>query len=200
MLARMGATFDLEPQAPCSREIRILKDLHVAQPKADQGSHPIAQPRPDPRDISVLKRQTKVLLTLVEPQSAELDTEIATLIEAQQSTARSCDILRFLPGVGAVTAAAMLAMMPEIGTLDRKQVASLAGLAPITRQSGQWQAKAFIGSGRKPLRAALHLPAWVAMRCNPDLKAKYTHLRTAGKPAKAAIVACIGKTVSQTVF
>ena len=94
----------------------------------------------------------------------------------------------------------MLTLMPEIGTLDRKQVASLAGLAPITRQPGQWMGKAFIGSGRKPLRDALYMPALVAIRCNPDLKAKYERLRTAGKPAKVAIVACIGKTVSQTVF
>ena len=94
-----------------------------------------------------------------------------------------------MPGVGAVTAAAMRTLMPEIGRLDRKQVASLAGLAPITRQSGKCIGKAFIGSGRKPLRDALHLPALVAIRGNPDLTAKYTRLRTAGKPAKVAIVA-----------
>ena len=103
--------------------------------------------------------------------------------------------MRSLPGVGAVTAAAMLSLMPEIGTLDRKQLASLAGLAPITRQSGQWQGKAFIGSGRKPLRDALYRPALVAMRCNPDLKTKYAHLRTAEKPAKVAIVAVMRKRI-----
>ena len=188
MLARMGAAFDLEPQAPCSKEIRILKDLHVARagPIKDRTR---LRNRAQTQDISVLKRQTKTRLTLVERQIAELDTEIATLIDAQESTARRCDILRSMPGVGAVTAAAMLTLMPEIGTLDRKQVASLAGLAPITRQSGQWQGKAFIGSGRKPLRDALYMPALVAIRCNPDLKTKYERLRTAGKPAKVAIVA-----------
>lgn len=77
----------------------------------------------------------------------------------------------------------------DFAALDRKQMASLAGLAPITRQSGKWQGKAFIRSGRKPLRDALYMPARVAIRCNPDLKAKYTRLRTAGKPAKVAIVA-----------
>ena len=89
----------------------------------------------------------------------------------------------------------MLTLMPEIGTLDRKQVASLAGLAPITRQSGQWQGKAFIGGGRKPLRDALYMPALIAMRFNPDLKAKYEHLRSAGKPAKVAIVAVMRKLI-----
>ena len=129
-----------------------------------------------------------MLLILVERQISELETEIATRIEAQDNTARSCDILRSMPGVGVVSAAAMLTLMPKIGTLVRKQVAGLAGLAPFTRQSGQWQGKAFIGSGRKPLRDALYMPALVAMRCNPDLKAKYQRLHTAGKPAKAAIM------------
>ena len=67
-------------------------------------------------------------------------------------------------------------------------MASLAGLAPITRQSGQWQGRSFIGSGRKPFRDALYMPVLVAMRCNPNRKEKYTRLRTAGKPAKFAIV------------
>lgn len=100
-----------------------------------------------------------------------------------------------MPGIGAVTAAAMLTLLPEIGTLQRKQVASLTGLAPITRQSGQWQGKSFIGGGRKPLRDALYMPALVAMRFNPDLKAKYDALRTVGKPAKVAIVVGMRKLI-----
>ncbi len=188
MLARMGAAFNLEPQAPCSKEIRALRDLRVARAGLIKDRTRLRN-RAQTQDISVLKRQTKTRLTLVERQIAELNTEIATLIDAQESTARRCDILRSLPGAGAVTAAAMLTLMPEIGTLDRKQVASLTGLAPITRQSGQWQGKAIIGGGCKPLRDALYMPALVAIRCNPDLKTKYERLRTAGKPAKVAIVA-----------
>jgi len=71
----------------------------------------------------------------------------------------------------------------------------LAGLAPITRQSGQWQGKAFIGGGRKPLRDALYMPALVAMRLNPDLKAKHEHLRAEGKPAKVANVNLMRKLI-----
>jgi transposase len=147
------------------------------------------------QDIAVLKRQTKARLAQVERQIAELDAEIAALIDACQATARSRDILCSMPGIGAVTAAALLTLLPEVGTLERKQVASLAGLAPITRQSGQWQGRSFIGGGRKPLRDALYMPALVAMRHNPDLKAKYDALRAVGKPAKAAIVAVMRKLV-----
>jgi transposase len=149
--------------------MRDLRDWHVARAGLIKDQTRLRN-RAQTQNISVLKRQTKVRLTLVERQIAELDVEIATLIAAQENTARTCDILRSIPGVGAVSAAAILTLMPELGTLDRKQVASLAGLAPITRQSGQWQGKSFIGSGRKPLRDALYMPALVALRCNPDLK------------------------------
>jgi transposase len=108
-------------------------------------------------------------------------------LAAQESPARRCEILRSKPGAGVVSAAAIQAPMPENGTLDRKQGASLAGIAPITRQSGQWRAKACITGGRKPLRDALYMPTLDAMRFNPDLKAKYHALRRAGKPAKVAI-------------
>lgn len=194
MLAHMGAAFDLAPQAPRSREARVLRDLHVARTGWIRDRTRLRN-RARTHDIAVLKRQTKARLAQVERQIAELDTEITTLIEAGETTARSRDILCSMPGIGAVTAAAMLTLMPEIGTLERKQVASLAGLAPITRQSGQWQGKAFIGGGRKPLRDTLYMPALVAMRFNPDLKAKYEDLRAAGKPAKVAIVAVMRKLI-----
>lgn len=101
-----------------------------------------------------------------------LDTEIAALIARYEPTARNSDILRSIPGSGKITVAAVLNFMPEIDGLERKQVACLAELAPITGQSGQWQAKVFILGGRKPLRDTLYMPALVAMRFNLDLKAK----------------------------
>jgi transposase len=194
MLARMGAAFDLKPQAPCSKETLVLKDLHVARAVLIKDRTRLRN-RAQTQDIALLKRQTKARLAQVERQIAELDAEIAALIEAHEATARNRDILCSMPGIGAVTAAAMLTLLPEIGRLHRKQVASLTGLAPITRQSGQWQGKSFIGGGRKPLRDALYMPALVAMRFNPDLKVKYEGLRAAGKPAKVAIVAIMRKLI-----
>lgn len=194
MLAKIGAAFGLEPQAPCSKEILILRDLHVARAGLIKDRTRLRN-RAQIQDIALLKRQIKARLTQVERQVAELDAEIAALIEAHEATARNRDILCSMPGIGAVTAAAMLTLLPEIGTLQRKQVASLAGLAPITRQSGQWQGKSFTGGGRKPLRDALYMPALVAMRHNPDLKTKYEALCAAGKPAKVAIVAIMRKLI-----
>ena len=194
MLARMGVAFELVPQAQSSRESRVLRDLHVAKTGLIKDRTRLRN-RAQTQDIAILKRQTKARLAQTDRQIAELDAEIVELISARETTARSRDILCSMPGIGAVTAAAMLTLLPEIGTLERKQVASLTGLAPITRQSGQWQGKSFIGGGRKPLRDALYMPALVAMRFNPDLKAKYEDLRAAGKPARVAIVAVMRKLI-----
>jgi len=91
-------------------------------------------------------------------QLRDTDAEISTCIAQDKATAHKRQILTSIPGVGAVTAAAILIACPEIGTLTGKQVASLSGLAPMTRQSGKWRGKAFIRGGRKHLRDALNMP------------------------------------------
>ena len=87
------------------------------------------------------------------------------------------DLLASVPGVGPIIARTLIAELPELGTLDRKQIAALAGLAPYTRQSGQWKGKSFIGGGRKSVRTALFMGAMVASRHNPVLKAFRDRLR-----------------------
>ncbi len=91
------------------------------------------------RTSTVLKRQTKARLALVDKQVAELDREIEKLITADDTTVRRHDILRSIPGPGHVATAATLSYLPEIGTLDRRQISSLAGLAPYNRDSGKWK-------------------------------------------------------------
>ena len=83
--------------------------------------------------------------------------------------------------------------MPELGSLDRRQIAALAGVAPWTRQSGQWKGRSFIGGGRAPVRAALHMGAVTASRHNPALKAFRDRLLAAGKPKMVALVAVARK-------
>jgi transposase len=85
------------------------------------------------------KRQTKVRLALVEKQLCELDREIDTLIRADKTSARRREIVQSIPGLGSVASAAILTYLPEIGTLDRRQVGSLAGVVPYNRDSGQWK-------------------------------------------------------------
>lgn len=94
-----------------------------------------------------------------------------------------------------MAAAAILIECPEIGTLGKKQVACLAGLAPMTRQSGTWKGKTFIQGGRKHLCDALYMPALVASRFNPDLQEKYQAMIKAGKPPKVALTAIMRKLI-----
>ncbi len=90
---------------------------------------------------------------------------------------------------------AILVEMPELGNLDGKQVASLAELAPITRESGGWKRRSRIQGGRAALRPALYMPALVALRLNPDMRRKYRALKDAGKPSKVAIAAIMRKLI-----
>jgi transposase len=102
-------------------------------------------------------------------------------------------ILMSIPGVGAASAFARLIEMPELGAIAPKGAASLAGRAPIARDSGQHRGKRCIRGGRAPLRQALYLPALVAVRCHAALQAKYEALLAAGKPPKVALVAIMRK-------
>ena len=199
ILAKMGAAFAPEPDRPVSEASRDLKDLQVARTELVKERTRLRN-RGQIQSNRVLKRQTRTRFALVERQIKELDAEIAKRIAEDASMARKREILRSIPGLGQVATAAILTFLPELGTMGRKQIGSLAGVAPHTRESGQWKGRSFICGGRKPLRDALYMPALVAMRFNPDLKAKYTQLRAAGKPAKVAIVAFVGKTAPHAVF
>ena len=102
-------------------------------------------------------------------------------------------LLRSIPGIGPVVSATLLAEVPELGQLDRKQIAKLIGLAPLNNDSGKHRGQRTIWGGRAAVRAALYMAALVASRCNPEIKALYQRLRAAGKPSKLALTACMRK-------
>ena len=118
---------------------------------------------------------------------------MADKVAQDEAMSQKLAILVSIPGIAEVTALAILVEMPELGTLDGKQAASLAGLAPASRQSGKWQGKERIRGGRALLRRAIYMPALVAVRFNPDLKAKYNQFVQDGKPAKVALTAIMRK-------
>ena len=194
MQAQMGAALDLAPQAPVSETLRDLKELQVARQALVKDKTRL-QNRIKTQSIAFVVKQGKARLALIKRQRRDIDAEIQTRIASEKPRARAREIITSIPGFGAVSAAACLIECPEIGALNRKPVASLAGLAPLTRQSGQWNGKAFIQGGRKHLRDALYMPALVAMRFNPDLTAIDDKLRAAGKPAKVALTALMRKLI-----
>lgn len=120
---------------------------------------------------------------------ATVEAAILQLVEADASLSDRFAILTSIPGPSNITAFALLIAMPELGAFEAGQVANLAGLAPIARQSGRWIGAQPFAAGRPDVRQALYMPALVAARFNPDMKAKYKQLTSAGRPAKVALAA-----------
>jgi len=145
--------------------------------------------------LAILRRHNAEQLRQIERQIAAVEVEIMALVKADPDLARRFDILVSIPGVSATTACALIIDMPELGTLENGQAASLAGLAPVARQSGNWTGRAFIRGGRANVRQALYMPVLVTTRFNPDLKAKYDQLKAAGKASKLAITAIMRKLI-----
>ena len=140
-----------------------------------------------------LKRSIERLLKALEKELSELDQELDDTVRGSPAWRRNEDLLKSVPGIGPIIARTLIAEMPELGTLDRRQIAALAGLAPWTRQSGKWKGKSFIGGGRSSIRAALFVGALVAVRYNPTLKAFHQRLIDTGKPKMVALVAVARK-------
>lgn len=139
----------------------------------------------DPLLVGSLKR---VIATLSQEISA-LDDALDDRIRKSPIWRARESLLTSVPGVGPATARTLIAELPELGSLDRREIASLVGLAPHTRQSGRWRGKSFIGGGRTTVRTAIYVAALVASRFNPPLKAVYRRLLDAGKPKLVALVA-----------
>ena len=142
---------------------------------------------------SRLRRSIDRLLAALQVELSEVEAEIDDDVRGSPAWREKEDLLASVPGVGPTIARTLLAEMPELGTLDRREVAALAGLAPWTRQSGQWKGRSFIGGGRACVRAALHMGAVTAARHNPALKAFRDRLLAAGKPKMVALVAVARK-------
>jgi transposase len=139
------------------------------------------------------QKSIKRLLAALRRELESLDEDLDGRIRKSPLWRVREALLTSVPGVGPTTARTLMAEMPELGTLDRRQIASLAGIAPFTRQSGKWRGKSFIGGGRGKVRAVLFMAALVAARHNPVLKAFRDRLVAAGKPKIVAIVATMRK-------
>ena len=139
------------------------------------------------------KRSIGRLLEALRRELSEMDADIEETVRGSPVWCEKEELLASVKGVGSVTARTMLAELPELGSLNRRQIAALAGLAPFTRQSGRWRGKSFIGGGRASVRTALFMAAMTAMRHNPVLRAFHQRLRAAGKPKMVALIAVARK-------
>jgi transposase len=191
-LAQMGAAHNLAPDTPAAKDRPVLRELHSARIALVKDKVRV-QNQLDKQAHALTRRLSRRRLKLIAQQIAELDHAIRAQLETCPTRKRALTLLETIKGIGAVAATTILIELPEIGSLRKKAVAALAGVAPITRQSGRWRGQAFIQGGRKPLRDALYMPALVAIRFNPDLKAQFEKMKAAGKPSKVAIIAVMRK-------
>ena len=191
-LALMGMALRLRRVEPAPPERRDLDELHTARDalvrdrvavlnRLGQARHPL------------VKRQLERRRTQIDRQIKALEAEAARVVAASPALARQVEVLRSLPGVAFATAAGLLAEMPELGRLDAKAVASLAGVAPMARESGQWKGRSFIRGGRAKVRRMLYMASLSAIRHNPDFRRKHGELVARGKTGKVALVAIMRK-------
>lgn len=164
------------------RELLLQRDRFVQQRDDDkrrlkQAQSPCVCARLE-RHIGYLQGEIKGLEQEIKQQGTMLDDDrLSRLTQVK--------------GIGLITAAKLVALLPELGTVDGKEIAALVGVAPFNQDSGQHAGKRSIGGGRSRLRRALYMACWVVIRHNQDFNARYSALRAQGKCAKVALIACM---------
>jgi transposase len=153
----------------------------------------VAERQRESRAAPRIRRSIRRLVLALEKELSERDGGLDEMVRASPVWRHNEDLLKTVPGVGPILARTLLAELPELGTLSRRQVAALAGLAPWTRQSGRWKGKSFIGAARSSVRTVLFMAAMTAARCNPALKAFRQRLIDAGKAKMLATIAVARK-------
>jgi transposase len=145
------------------------------------------------KDAKLVRRSLTLHIRYLEKELGESDAALTQAIQASPLWRAQEQLLRSVPGVGRVVATTLLAELPELGRLSRKEIAKLVGLAPMARDSGTLRGRRFIRGGRPGVRAALYMGTLVATRCNPTIRAFYHQLVHRGKPKKLALIACMRK-------
>lgn len=138
-------------------------------------------------------RSLEAVLALLEKEITAINEQLTQLIARDEEWRSRDAILQSVAGVADATSHTLLADLPELGQVGHKQIAKLAGVAPLNRDSGKWRGRRTIFGGRATVRAALYMAAFNAIRCNPPIRAFYQRLRQAGKCYRVAITACMRK-------
>jgi len=144
-------------------------------------------------DPNKLRKLIKAHIEYLQKQLSINEYDLDLTIKQTPVWLEKVDLLESIPGVGRVTASTLVALLPELGTLGRKQIASLVGVAPFNRDSGTLRGRRTIWGGRASVRAVLYMAALTAAKWNPVIRDLYRRLKAAGKPSKVALVACMRK-------
>ena len=142
---------------------------------------------------SAIRPRIAAHITWLERELNDLDQGLRQMLRQSPVWREKDDLLRSVPGVGEQLSLTLLANLPEMGTLDRRQIAALVGVAPFNRDSGAMRGKRRVWGGRSRVRAVLYMGTLSATRCNPVVRDFYQRLLAGGKPKKLALVACMRK-------
>jgi transposase len=192
MLAEMGRALRLEPSPPRAPERVRLADLMARRDDLSDMRRREANRLKQAQEAWV-RKDIKTILQALERRLVRVGAEINAQIEANEILARAAARLQSMPGIGPVLAACLVARLPELGGLDRRAIASLAGLAPHACDSGVFRGKRRVWGGRAEVRRSLYLAGFIASRYDPRFRAFRKRLEAAGKPTKVAIVAVARK-------
>jgi transposase len=194
ILALAGERLDPTPATPPTAEEEALEELAGARGAALAERAATAN-RLRTTGSSFLRRELGNRLRSLDRHLERIETRIADMIAADTRLARQAAIIRSIPGMGPVNVLVILTGLREIGRINGKEAAALAGLAPFADDSGPRHGQRRIRGGRPALRKALYMAAVAASRCNPELKTFYQRLRAKGKSAKAAFIAVARKLI-----
>jgi transposase len=194
VLARFAAVMTPAIRPPPPEALEELAEL-VTGRDAAVAEQTVLKNQLSAARVSVLCRQLGKRIERLAKDIAALEREILARIKADEGLARRYQILTSIPSIGPAVAATLIARLAELGALTDKQIAMLAGLAPIADQSGKYEGRRVIFGGRGRVRRMLYLAAVAAVRWNPQMAVLYRRLRAAGKPAKIALIAVARKLV-----
>ena len=191
VIARFVGATQPEPRPLPDEQTQLLADLVTRRRQIVQMI--TAERNRASRASRKTAKSCERLIKALEHELNDVNAEIDDSVRGSPAWLEKQDLLKSVPGVGPVVSRTLIAELPELGTLDRRAIAALCGLAPWTRQSGQWRGKSFIGGGRSSVRSALYMAAVTASRHNPALATFYQRLLAKGKAKTTALIAVARK-------
>lgn len=194
VLARFAGAVGPRPSVLPDEEARVLQDILVRRRQLLEMI--VAEKNRLQMASEAVARRIAAHLRWLEKELGRVDRELDEAVGESETWRANEELLRSVPGVGPVLARTLLAELPELGTLPRRRLCALVGVAPFNRDSGTFRGKRQVWGGRAPVRAALYMGALVATRHNPVIREFYERLLAAGKPKKVALVACMRKLLS----
>lgn len=195
IIARFAATFRPEPRGVWDERTRAIKALVARRTQLVQ-MRTAENNRVEHADHRVIDRSITAVLKTIEREIESVERQLRDTINQTPALQQKAAYMQSVPGIGETTAMLLIAEVPELGQLNRRQIAALIGLAPINRDSGTWRGKRMTGGGRMRVRTGLYMATVVAMRFNPVIRTFYERLCAMGKPPLVALVAAMRKLIT----